>query len=422
MPARWIPICLCSVVVVLFAWAGFGQEPAEPVTRPNRLLRLDAAIETSNEQLVVALVRSDSCAACDRLKDGVWSDPRPPSDAVVFEVVDVTDAASDRLRTFGIDRLPAILAVRDGRVVDRVFSETIAADLPRWIAGWREGRVRADLLREDLEATGVEGQELLRRRRAIADALVRAGRDDDAFDEYLWVFENTRRVDTDFLPMRNTFVVSDLRDLCARSERGRALAESRAEKLDALIGTASETEDVLTDWLIYNEIAGRAGPVLEWVDRNIESQDGQAKLKQYRGRLEDVLVEAGRFEELGVLFAPFDEFLVQLERLYDNYDRMIAADPELAKAQTALIDGIRAGVRDQVTIYVSDALTANRSFVVGKLVRLALERDASPEMERALLSAAVKAKRTCRLINEVADRSDDRPLADAVLRLDPIDE
>src|SRR5262249_38306317 len=126
--------------------------------------------------------------------------------------IQVDGAAVER---FSAKMVPTVIVMRDGIELDRVSGGRGPRELLAWLTGLVEGKTELQRLRET-------PREDLHNRLRLAETLVLTEHDEEALEEFVWLWEHSLETDSAWYGVRGSFLIAALEPLVARSTAARS--------------------------------------------------------------------------------------------------------------------------------------------------------------------------------------------------------
>lgn len=314
------------------------------------------------------------CGPCQVMDRTTWIDPsvfawvREHALAIQIDV----DAQKDLARELRIEAMPTIIAFVDGLEFDRVAG----ARRPKELLAWLDGVVHGEksLLVYPRRARGQP--EKMMPRIDAADALLEAGRHEDALAEYLWLWQHMLEHDQALYGVRLSHFANQLKTLVKAYPAARqAVGELRDRAMPPVSGPIEV--DTLQDWTCLNAVLDEQRRTLAWYDGLAPRTRVQlARLLEIE--IIPLLVAADRWADAG---AAYDDPLATLERRAEQLAFM---------AKTGRSDLVEYA-RNQLPKVAAEILralcAAGRTSDAESVERRARELDPSAQMVAALEAA-----------------------------------
>lgn len=300
MLAQAVAVCAVSMTAAappLFSTESY-EDAKSRAARENKLFIVDATAEW--------------CGPCKQMDRTTWVDPTVvswfESNAIAVQV-DV-DHQEEIARELGIEAMPTIIAFKGGQEIDRVVGGRTAPQLLSWLDGAKEGKTQADILREKAGSRAdANGRVDVRARLELAESLADNGKNREATEEFVWLWNNMVEHEPAMYGVRGSFMASDMQELAARSHDARAAFTKLRDEADARLKGDGRAWQDLYDWIKLNDVIGDRAATLAWIDRVKDDEAGRSSIHRCLNDVQDILIENGRWELLGrVIKDPVGEF------------------------------------------------------------------------------------------------------------------
>lgn len=240
---------------------------------------------------------------------------------------------------------------------------------------------------QDLEAQAKEllaNQSPGQKKLTEARELVKVGKYDDATAAYLWLWDNILQIDRTMVGVRGSFMAGDMKTLAEIHQPAKVAFTKLRDRLD---GELSDRE--LDDWIVLNEIVGEEDRTLAWYDRVKQDPNAKQKIERVAFRLEPLLINRGRWTDLGLLYpAPIDH-LERMIELHNHARETRAKIPLVLEKQTQLI-AERAERNEYAELYAG-LLAAGREELALKYIKRLEEHDPSHMQKVACAEMSLRA-------------------------------
>jgi len=259
----------------------------------------DAATRAQQEnKWLIVYATLEGCGACGAHLP-IWWDARvvkwldENGVAVLIDTVREREIA-ERLH---VDQTPVTaVAVRDGKVFDRVSARRSADELLEWFADLSRGETEGQRLRRD---AGGNVEARLRLARTCVDA----SRLDDAAGDYAWLWERMGRGDTAQRAAKRGLVAEEMKALALRAPVARAVFRKIRDAVEARLRSGEASLDELEDWLVLNDVVREPERTEAWALRVRATPEGLETLRAVAGRVFPLLVSRAEWETAGVVYA-----------------------------------------------------------------------------------------------------------------------
>jgi thioredoxin 1 len=212
-------------------------------------------------KVLVANFTASWCEPCKIMDRECW-----PASAVVAWLaahagavrIDV-DQRKDLRARFGVRSLPTVIVFRNGEVLDRRHGVASATSFVAWLDGVLAGRRWEDELRLAAARDDVKAHH------DLAGVLITRGDLPAAFEELMWVWDNALALRPEYVGVRHSFLVEELRAVAAKHPPAR---ERLVTLRDAAGGVfaASPSHHGLREWSSLARASGDTSSVTQWFD------------------------------------------------------------------------------------------------------------------------------------------------------------
>lgn len=350
-------------------------------------LSFDDAVELARNSKRLLLVDATAswCGPCKNMDRTTWVDPSLVSVieenaiAIQFDVDEHVDLAVT-LRTHA---LPTIIAMRDGRELDRLVGYKSASQMIAWLDKLSVGVTNLDVLRDRALKTDRRGRFDVKARMEYAGALRYAGRLDEASGEYRWLWEHMLEHDPSQSSVRRSFLAREIRDLI---EEHNATRDAFAALRDAAGDRLRRAPDweILKDWITLNEIIDDPDATIAWVDRVLDDDAGVNTLRQVEFMIKDTLIERGRYDAVGRMIEDPRKAFDDDVRIYVNSGRSLVARVLDADTRASIETSARLRLADRLGVLLAALLASESADASWDLLLEALLVDDSPELRLAI--------------------------------------
>jgi hypothetical protein len=226
-----------------------------------------------------------------------------------------------------------------------------------------------------------------------ARELSKAGRNDEATTEFVWLWENIDRVDPGMDGVRVSFMADNIRELVEKHEAARlrfaAIRDRAASLADADLTTARQRYD----WIVLNEVLSEPERTLAWFEAVKNDERYALVLDRCSFRLVKLLQESARFADIGRLYKDPVATLVKDHRARLPPPNITAEPgpdvpetirPHMRKIMQMLLDSLPKQVIEDAAFMVKCLLAAGRLDEAAAVEREARHIDPSEEMRAAL--------------------------------------
>lgn len=313
------------------------------------------------------------CAPCKNMDKTTWRDPSVvawvEANAIAIQIDG--DSMRDEVESFGVRAYPTLVLERNGTALDQSAGARNASQLLTWLDNARSGRRELDQL---LSAENPTNHDRLKRGRMLEGA----GRDDEAMNEFVWLWEHALENDEAWVGVRSSFLIGAMEPLVRRN----ASARERVQQLRDTAGARRTEEASFDDWVTLSLLLNDAAAVLAWLGE-IDAPLAENLRIHRNHRVLDLLREHNQWALLGRLLRNASELLTEEHRVHQQALSNAPAwvDPEMLKdTRVWMANALRRRAGD-----LRKALLAvSRNDEAETLKETALKLDGSSEMRRAL--------------------------------------
>ena len=221
-----------------------------------------------------------------------------------------------------------------------------------------------------------------------AAGMVRAGEHEAATRHFLWLWDHMLEHDMSMYGVRSSFMAGDTAALAAAHPPAR---EAFAAERDALGGQLEdgpppEAGEVLSDWIVLNEVVGQSGRTLDWYDDHADDPVWRQAIDRNDYQFEPLLIEAGRYADVARLY-PDPLATARQASAMLRESRMLDRGNAHFNAQYAMADDQR--YLDEVATIYAALLAADRDAEAAELMAAAALPSDLPDERPAMLSRAL---------------------------------
>jgi thioredoxin 1 len=341
----------------------------------------DARRANTGEKILVVKATAEWCGPCKQMDKTTWRDEKvlawfKTSGTAISIDVDEEEKVAQDLK---IEAMPTMIAFKEGKEFDRVVGFQDADDLLKWLDGVKQGKRSSDALRERASRETFDG---VQARRELAQALMSAGRHDEAADHYVWLWDNMTRVAPPMFGVRLTFMASEMEELAAQSEAAKKRFVALRDAAEAKLGDGPAGQLARMDWVTLNRVVGDDARTLAWYDTMKGTVAGRRAAKEIMYGLDDLLIRNERWADYGRLVASPGERLKEIENRHGSHTNFEEL-PEDSR------EHFREYHREQrlheISTFYASLLAAGRGEAAGKFAAMVLAKEDSAAMRMALV-------------------------------------
>lgn len=382
-----------------------------PVAASDVFTTLDYADAFAKAQadglLLIVDATADWCPPCKKMESETW--PKPSvidalSGVALAVQIDVDESPS-LAQQLEIRAMPTIIAIRDGKEVDRHVGYLGAKDFLKWF----------DAVKQGVNVTETERQALVDKDAALlagtdenarydqAGALQRLGEHERALAHYLWLWEHIGP-ESVMRGVRSSFMISDIKDLIAQhppaAEPFAALRDVATARIAREPG--AQTWRQWDDWLTLDAMLDDSAQVRAWFDT--VTADGGALPEEVatgsvRVKLQDQLVkwliEEGRWEAAARLGADLRKCASDDVAIYKIMSQSgglsMVTDEQGARMMELRDESLRESLATYYAVALLAGETDDAAHISGRLLDLLDDADSRVTLVRAAITARAPA-------------------------------
>ncbi len=198
------------------------------------------------------------CPPCKKMESTTWADAAVQAwmkeNAVAIQIdVDKDEKISAKYKITGMPTLVLFTPQSGDKEFGRQDGYLSSSELMQWLKGARSGKTSAELQKD--ADTGAAVWE----RMSKARELQTSGKDAEAFEEYLWLWNNINKDDPDTGQLKYSLLPSELKKLCATVAPAKTKLTSMRD--------AADKANQRQDWIILNGILDDHQLTLAWFDK-----------------------------------------------------------------------------------------------------------------------------------------------------------
>ncbi|MBL9120812.1 MAG: thioredoxin family protein [Phycisphaerae bacterium] len=333
------------------------------------------------------------CGPCKQMDKTTWRDEQVVAwlkEHAIVVSIDV-DQQPEIAKELAIEAMPTMIAFRDGKEFDRIVGMRTPEDFLPWLTGIDKGEKSIDAVtRKAGSRDPSEGTVDIKARLDLARSLAQSGDPVKAADEYAWLWENMLEHMPSMVGVRVSFMANDMGHLASRNaEAKKRFTALRDATIERLREEKVDWQDV-GDLLTLNEVVSDPDASLAWFDSVKADPRWKQNFSLNMFRLRPLLVAHDRWADLGLIITNPVRELEQSWNMFNdpNFAPKGVDAAQLASMKSMMIQRLRDGAAHD---YAS-LLAAEREDEAGQLLKRAYELDATEEMARGLIGAALVAK------------------------------
>ena len=166
-----------------------------------------------------------------------------------------------------VNAVPALIAFKDGKELDRTVGYQTPDQLLPWLESLKDGKTIDERLLAEIAALPKNGgEEEVDARYDLARRLSRSGHPEEATEQYIWLWNNIPNMDTGYDGVRVSFMAGDMESVALACPPCR---EKFAALRDALVPRINPGPDfdreAFNDWVVLNErVLGDDRAIILW--------------------------------------------------------------------------------------------------------------------------------------------------------------
>lgn len=331
------------------------------------------------------------CGPCKQMDRTTWRDEKVVAwltEHAIAVSVDV-DQQKPLARELRIEAMPTIVAFRDDKEFDRIVGMRAPTDFLSWLEGLERGEKSIEAVaRKAGSRDPSDGKVDVQARLQLARAQAQAGDLDKATEEFAWLWAHMLEHAPAMGGVRLSFMAGDMTRLAGRSPAAKTrFTELRDATRARLQGERVDWQDV-GDFLALNEVIADPDASLAWFDSVKADSRWTRLLGMNMFRLRPLLVQQGRWADMGRLIGDAAAEFEQSWTLAADLRAPSGVDEAQMKAmRTMMLDR----QRDEAAHAYASLLAADRDGDAAALARKATELDDSPDLVRRLIEIALRA-------------------------------
>ncbi len=309
---------LLSVLTIAVLFFMHTTAVAKPAVFEDLTAQAAVAKAREDGRIVVIDFTAEWCGPCKQMDRITWSNATVVKwlreNAVTIQVdVDHDRATAGKFR---VRAMPTVVVMRDGKEIDRAVGLKNADSFLKWMSALQGGKTEAQVRKEEVEAMP-EGPEkastLMQERMSNAQNLAMMGRNEQALEEYLWLWRNVHKEAPSMSAVRGSFLASYIQQFAASYPKAKVAFENERDALTPRLRERPIDREALDDWITLNEIVADQQATLAFVDE-FKSEPGAADtLIWHEFRLTPLLVANGRWADAGAIIDP-DREITSIKR------------------------------------------------------------------------------------------------------------
>ncbi|MCC7408771.1 MAG: thioredoxin family protein [Phycisphaeraceae bacterium] len=403
-----------AALVVLLVLGGRARATAEVFSG----VSLDEAVQKAGEkELVVVDFMATWCGPCQAMERDTWVDPRVvkwiKKHAVAVQVIFDEPGNVELSRKYQINAVPTLVVLREGKEFDRSVGYLSPEELIAWLKGVREGKHRNELLIE--QSAKMQKSTDAMARYELAGELMRVRQDEQATEQYVWLWEHMLEYEPNMVGVRVSFMAMEMRELASRYGPARQRFVEMRDALTRQLRENAHDATMVGDWLVLNKVVNQSAMSMAWFNRVKRQAEGRELIGRVGFHIEDLLRERGQWEYLALIY-PDPLATIKSRAMILRSD---VTDEDASESdRQEMSEYFRSSFRDTVAVRYAAYLAAGRDEMAERIAETGLQELDVDGMRLALVRTALEAKQPReghrQWLAQVKGESEDR---DALMKL-----
>jgi len=229
------------------------------------------------------------CPPCRKMETSTWTDEElkkwVKENAIAIQVdVDQDPKTSSKLEVEAMPTMVLFTPKSGDKEFGRQVGYMDASSLLEWLEGAKSGKTA-----EEIEKASDDNNSVWERL-GKARAAEAGGKNAEAVEEYLWIWNNVKIADTNMRQVRDGMVPVELKKFVKKDA-------ATKEKITALRDAAEKADD-RHDWILLNGMLDEPDKVLAWFDKAKVDPQQREKLKPHQNLLEGLLLSKARYTDI----------------------------------------------------------------------------------------------------------------------------
>ncbi len=365
----WHQILLSSLISISCAssaWShpeGFSDDSFDQAKKQAQL----------NGKFLLVDFMATWCPPCKKMESDTWTDSTVQAwikeNAVAVQVdVDKDEKSAAALNVEAMPTIVLFTPQGGSKEFGRQVGYMSASELLHWLEGAKGGKT-AEQLKQQQARSG--GEEVWSRVGKAREAQA-AGKNAEALEEYIWLWNNIQPDDPNIGDLRVSLLPFELKKLCS--------AYPAAKNKISEIRDASEKQDKRHDWILLNGILDDNSRTLTWFDKTKPDPKQREVFKKQTELLEPVLFSASRWSDAANFLYP--DPLAKIKEYYKRAEDMKKPRPDTEVSKD--FDPFPS----MVLLLYGAYLGAGRDEEAKKIADECLRLDDTPSMREGLINMA----------------------------------
>lgn len=381
-------------------------------------LSLDEAVKKAGEKkLVVVDFMATWCGPCQAMERDTWVDPGVAKwikkHAVAVQVIFDKPENVELSKAYKIEAVPTLVVLPEGKEFDRSVGYLSPEELIAWLQGVREGKHRNEMLIE--RSAKMQKSTDAMARYELARDLMRVGQDEQATEQYVWLWEHMLEYEPNMVGVRVSFMAMEMRELASRYGPARQRFIEMRDALTRQLRDNPHDATMTGDWLVLNNVVNQSAMSIAWFNRVKRQAEGRELIGKVWFHIEeDLLRSRGQWEDM-VLIYPDPLTMIKSRATMLRSD---VTDEDASEAdRQEMSEYFRSSFRNLVAVRYAAYLAAGRDEMAERIAEAGLKELDDDGMRLTLVRTALEAKQPRedqrQWLAQVKEESEDR---DALLK------
>jgi hypothetical protein len=267
---------------------------------------------------------------------------------------------------------PTLIAFHAGKERERIVCTTEESRILEWLIGLANTTTPVDVSA----------------RNSSAAMMLENAKYDEALERYVWLWNNSSRLNPSWRGARLSFVAEKIEALVKVHSRARTEFTCLRNATEAVADLELRTIGPRVDWVVLNQVLEDQERTMAWFNAVKSSPDADTVIEGVAPFIIEPLKTCGRWADIGRLYRdPIAELLHAHHILLDSVAPM--RDDSRPETHDVVSEAAWQEFRSIVTVLYVGLVAAGRTSDAMAIRKEALRLDPSKEMERALRRAPI---------------------------------
>jgi thioredoxin-related protein len=303
---------LCSVIAIscLLTLSCVTPVSSRSAIFSDAVLPLAKQKAQQENKLLLIDFTASWCGPCKDMEADTWSDPRVQSWIAENAIAVQIDVDEDRKtsKAMKIDAMPTLVLFTP-QSTTKEFGRQVGyiepTELLQWLEGAKSGKAPEDIKSETSQDGGAGMWEHITKARELSTA----GKNAEALEEYIWLWNNIPADHKDFKDIRASLLPFEMNKLCAADPAAK-------QKISEIRDAAGNRKD----WIILNGILNDHKRTLAWFDKVKKDPQERDVLEKCSSLLESVLFTNSRWADAATYM--YADPLAKINQYYKQAQEM----------------------------------------------------------------------------------------------------